>query len=194
VGYNDVSDYDRLSADSGAIYACCRIDLAGSSFHHNWVHDARPMEQGRGESGIFLDNSMVNVLVHNNVGWNNPSLTVFVNGNKQTSPGHAIYNNNGGVRLLNIKPAPVGSTRTRIINNIGTLRQEGVEDQIVVDTNLTEGNPLYRNEAALDFRLQPGSPARNTGTFLTWITVGFTDPNPSRGAYQYDAPRWVAGR
>jgi hypothetical protein len=195
VGYNDVSDYDRLSADSGAIYACCEIDMSGSSFHHNWVYDENAMERGRGEAGIFLDNSMLNVLVHNNVGWDNTSLTVFVNGNNKASPGHAIYNNNGGVRLLNIREAPATATRTRIVNTIGRIRSDGVAvpGQIDFATNL-DGDPLYRNEAARDFRLQAASPARNTGTFLTWITVGFTDPNPSRGAYQYDAPRWVPGR
>jgi hypothetical protein len=195
VGYNDVSDYDRLSADSGAIYACCDIDMSGSSFHHNWVHDARPMEAGRGESGIFLDNSMLNVLVHNNVGWNNPALTVFVNGNNDPSPGHAIYNNSGGVRLLNIKPRLPSAARTRIVNNIGPIiGTETVADDIFFDANLTAGDPLYRNPAAQDYRLQPASPARNTGVLLPWITVGYTDPNPSRGAYQYDAPRWIAGR
>jgi hypothetical protein len=190
IDHNDVSGYDRLSVDSAAIYVCCEIDMAGSSIHHNWVHDAQTMPGVRpwAAAGIYLDNSVRNALVHNNVGWNNPDTTVFVHGNNASSTGNRVLNNTGGAWLLNI----ADGTGTRVMNTIGELRVQNATG-VTYATNFA-GDPLFVNPAARDYTLRPESPARNAGTFITWITVGHTDPNPSIGAYQYGAPRWTAGR
>jgi hypothetical protein len=186
---NDIHGYSRLSVDTAAIYVCCEIDMAGSFIHHNRLHDAETMPAANqwATSGIYLDNSVFNASVHNNVGWDNPDLTVFLHGNGHGSTGNRVENNTGGVWLLNI----TDPTGTRLVNNLGPIRIDNAPGVTQI-TNFT-GDARFVDPAAHDYRLRADSPARNTGTAIPGITVGHTDPNPSIGAYQYGAPFWDAG-
>lgn len=214
IANNDIHTFSMLSVDAAAVYLCCRLDLSGSSIHHNRLHDARTMPGVRqwSTSGVYLDNQVYNAHVHNNVGWGLPDPVVFLNGDyKESEPlttgrseGNRVENNTGGVRLLAIR----NGTGTRLVNNLGPFVTGGIPEfepnfdptrtppsGITYLTNLwaADGDPRYVNEPARDYRLQAGSPARHTGTAIPGVTDPRVDANPAKGAYQYGVAPWPAG-
>lgn len=193
ISYNDLSDFSRLNVDDGAIYICCSIDAAGSSIDHNWLHGSSV--QGLdlltpfAQAGVYLDNSTFDVTAYDNVGWGVPDGTVLVNGNGSSVGGFHIFNNDGiGNPAFNGGPS---FTSSQVVNNLGSI--SGSAPGATSSNNLTSGDPLYRAPSDQDFTLQANSPARDAGIVEAPATDGYTDANPSIGAYQYGAPRWVAG-
>ncbi|GAA5186756.1 hypothetical protein GCM10023322_33700 [Rugosimonospora acidiphila] len=192
ISYNDISGFGRLIVDTGAIYVCCNLDMTGTSFDHNWVHDATPMAlvDQYGMAGVYLDASSGQAKVWDNVGWNNGYLfgaTVMMN---SPGKGNKVYNNTGGVYAYN----PPLDSGTEIINNIGANQAKTASNNVKVNNNLpTSVDPQYSDPAHQDFTLQAGSPARNAGVAISGITDGSTDAAPSIGAYQYGAPVWHPG-
>jgi hypothetical protein len=197
VSYNDVSDFGRISTDTGAIYSCCKADLTGGSIDHNWVHGYHPpaLVSPHIGPGIYLDNDTGNGLVADNVGWDLVQGTVVLNSVTGASRGNKVYNNDGGVQIRGASDAS-GSVME---NNLGgatclTTSIGGGCAGAVIDHNLDATvDPLYVDPANADYRLQYGSPARNAGVTVAGITDGSTDPVPSLGAYQYGGTRWVPG-
>ncbi|MHB9755526.1 right-handed parallel beta-helix repeat-containing protein [Streptomyces sp. BYX5S] len=197
IAYNDISGYARLSLDVAAIYTCCSVYMMGSSIDHNVLHDPAPTTTSStfGISGVYADNGQSDLRIHNNVGWGNREGTVMLNGLGTGSHDNLVANNTGGMTLFYVKEAGQ-STGTRIHNNIGTIRGlDGATDGgLVLSNNLpAETDPLFVDAAGHDFRLTADSPARNAAVPLAGITEGSTDATPSLGAYQYGAPKWVAG-
>jgi hypothetical protein len=197
VAYNDISDFARISTDTGAIYFCCKADLTGGSIDHNWVHGYHPpaLVSPHVGPGIYLDNDTGNGLVDNNVGWDLVQGTVILNSVTGVSKGNKVYNNDGGVQIRGASDAS-GSV---LQNNLGgatclTTSIGGGCTGAVIDHNLDASiDPLYVDPANADYRLQSGSPARNAAVTVAGVTDGSTDPTPSLGAYQYGAVRWVPG-
>ncbi len=191
IAYNNLYAFNRLNVDGGAIYTGFQ-NLGNTSFDHNWLHDATPMPEVYpwGEAGLYLDTGGYNALIYDNVGWNDPSSTIFIH-SPTGSPVAQVYNNDGGVTLLGVN----NGVGTNIINNIGGVNLlSGSAQGANINHNLSASvNPDYVNPSAADYQLQPNSPARNSGLFIPGITVGGTDPTPSMGAYQYGAPFWQAG-
>jgi len=216
IAYNDISHYGLLRLDGGAIYALGAIDFEGSRVDHNWVHDAEPMPglQDLATMGIYFDGGAFNLQIDNNVGWNNvKGLLGIVAGHTAATPGYGIkvFNNDGG-GFINVEQngCEVAATKTNcsvIQNNLGFLSQMTATDpNITIADNLPASapkpatieavprtDPLYLDPRVNDYRLQAGSPARGAGVAIPGVTDGSTDPNPSMGAYQYGAPRWVPG-
>ncbi|GAA4213192.1 right-handed parallel beta-helix repeat-containing protein [Actinocatenispora rupis] len=193
VAYNDLSGYDHLSTDGAAVYLCCNADMAGTSVHHNWLHDAAniPGINPFAEAGAYADNGQRDIAFYDNVGWNNLHGTVMLHGQAGVSTDNLVYDNDGGVYLLGITSA----AGTRVVNNLGDVANPpDASTGITISHNLPAAtDPLYVDAAGHDYRLQAGSPARNAAEPIPGITDGSTDPTPSLGAYQYGAVRWVPG-
>ncbi|REE99892.1 right-handed parallel beta-helix repeat-containing protein [Thermomonospora umbrina] len=194
IGYNDIHRHTMLSTDAGAVYACCELDMTGTVIHHNAVHDdlSMPSRTTWARPGIYLDLRVRNAHVHNNVGWNNPYGTVFLHGGGGPSRGNRIENNTGGVRLLNISDA-TGSTLT---NNLGEISVTGTpsfpQDRNFVPSR--DGDPRFVDPVNRDYCLRADSPARNFGTPIEGVTVGYApDPRPAAGAFQYHGGCWRPG-
>lgn len=188
---NDISGYARLSVDTGAIYAGVNLILPGSSIDHNWVHDATPLPLVKtyALAGVYLDGSTGGGQVHDNVGWNQSFGNVFMNTH---GLGTKVYDNDGGVQLY----AGAYDSGTEIENNIGADLADVDSGGVLIGHNLpTATDPRYAAPApaGTDYRLQAASPARNAGAVVPGITINYTDPQPSIGAYQYGAPYWTAG-
>jgi hypothetical protein len=90
---------------------------------------------------------------------------------------------------------PSQSTGTKIYNNIGPIRglDRATEGGLVLANNLMDGDPLFVDPGAHDYRLQARSPARNAAIALPGVNDGSTDPVPSLGAFQFGAEPWSAG-
>ncbi|SEG95170.1 Right handed beta helix region [Actinacidiphila yanglinensis] len=189
--YNDISGYARLSVDTGGIYAGVNLTLPGSSIDHNWVHDATPLPLVKtyALAGIYLDGGTGGGEVYDNVGWNQIFGTVFMNTH---GLGTKVYDNDGGVQLY----TGTYDSGTEVENNIGADLAAVSSGGVLIGHNLPAATaPLYADPApgGTDYRLQAGSPARNAGAVVSGITLNYTDPQPSIGAYQYGAPYWTAG-
>lgn len=197
IAYNDISGHASLSVDTAAIYTCCSARMEGTRIDHNVLHDPTPRPGGVypfGISGIYADNGMSDIQIDNNLGWGNHEGTVELNGLGSGSYDNLVYNNTGGMTLFYVK-GPNQSTGTKIYNNIGPITglAGATDGGLVLSNNLIDGDPLFVNPTAHDYRLQPGSPARNAAIPLPGVNDGSTDPVPSLGAFQYGADPWTAG-
>lgn len=197
IAYNDISGHASLSVDTAAIYTCCSARMEGTRIDHNVLHDPTPRPGGVypfGISGIYADNGMSDIQIDNNLGWGNHEGTVELNGLGSGSYDNLVYNNTGGMTLFYVK-GPNQSTGTKIYNNIGPITglAGATDGGLVLSNNLIDGDPLFVNPTAHDYRLQPGSPARNAAIPLPGVNDGSTDPVPSLGALQYGADPWTAG-
>jgi hypothetical protein len=198
IAYNDISQYGNLSLDTAAIYTCCGADMMGTSIDHNLLHDATPAA-GTTEkfamAGVYADNGQSNLIIANNVGWNNPTQVVMLNGLGSGSHNNRVYNNTGGLYMMYVK-GPDESTGTVMENNIGPIvgSTDATEGGMVLTNNMDSStDPLFTDAAHHDYTLTAASPARNAAIPIPGITDGSTDPVPSLGAYQYGAPVWTAG-
>ncbi len=120
IAYNDISDYDNLVVDGGAIYVCCSVNLATTVIHHNQLHDPSPFAHTAPAPGVYLDNSTYNATVYDNVAWNRTTYgAVLINPNGQSTSGNRIYNNTSGTDT-NVASTFGGTySDTEIVNNIG---------------------------------------------------------------------------
>ncbi|MFI0901351.1 right-handed parallel beta-helix repeat-containing protein [Streptomyces sp. NPDC020983] len=197
IAYNDISQYARLSLDTAAVYTCCGADMMGTSVDHNLLHDGTPTPgvTSFAVAGVYADNGQSDLVIANNVGWNNLQGTVMLNGLGTGSHNNGVYNNTGGMTLFYVKGADQ-STGTKIYNNIGRIvGSDGATDGgLVMSANLDPAvDPLFVDAAHHDYRLTEASPARNAAIPLPGVNDGSTDAVPSLGAYQYGAPKWTAG-
>ncbi|MEV6608953.1 carbohydrate-binding protein [Kutzneria sp. NPDC051319] len=189
VSYNDLSDWNNLVNDGGAIYVCCHNNLATTVFDHNLLHDPAITPNNNLTPGIYLDNGAYNATVLNNVAWNNNYGVVLFNGD--SSSGDKVYNNTEGTDPKVVSLFGSTYSTSEFANNIG---------DVDAHAGITESNnipystdPLFTNASAHDYSLQAGSPARNAGVVRPPATDGYRDRKPSAGAYQYGAPKWSAG-
>jgi hypothetical protein len=192
IAYNDLSNYNNLVVDGGAIYVCCSVDLATTLIHHNQFHDPAPLAASAPAPGVYLDNGTYGATVYDNVAWDRTTYgAVLINPAGGTTSGNQIYNNTSGTDT-NVASTFGGTfSSTSIINNIGVT---GTDAGITNSNNLTPvSSAQFTNPAANDFTLKATSPARNAGIVHSPATDGYTDPSPSEGAYQYGAPKWEAG-
>ena len=192
IAYNDLSNYNNLVVDGGAVYVCCSVNLATTVIDHNQFHDPAPLAQSAPAPGIYLDNSTYNATAYDNVAWNGTTYgAVLINPNGATTSGNQIYNNTSGTDT-NVASTFGGTfSTTDIVNNIGVT---GTGPGITNTNNLTPvSSAQYTDPAADDFTLTASSPARNAGVVWAPATNGYTDPEPSLGAYQYGAPKWIGG-
>jgi Carbohydrate binding module (family 6) len=192
IAYNDLSDYGNLVVDVGAIYVCCSVNLAGSVIHHNLLHDAAPFTASAPAPGIYLDLSTYNATVYDNVAWNRTTYgVVLVNPNGSTTSGNTIVNNTSGTDPKAVSLFGGTYTSSEVSNNIGDVdTMAGVTET----ANLAHTtSPQFTAPGSRDYSIAATSPARNAGVVRSPATDGYTDANPSIGAYQYGAPKWTAG-
>ncbi len=161
IAYNDISDYDNLVVDGGAIYVCCSVNLATTVIHHNQLHDPSPFAHTAPAPGVYLDNSTYNATVYDNVAWNRTTYgAVLINPNGQSTSGNRIYNNTSGTDT-NVASTFGGTySDTEIVNNIG----------------VTGNDPGSRTPTTSPRSVPCGSPTRPRTTSRSPPT-----PRPRRG-------------
>jgi hypothetical protein len=189
IGYNDLSDFNNLVSDGGALYVCCGVNLAGSEFDHNVMHNPAALGQTSVAPGIYLDLSTFNATAYDNVtygGTNNG--VVLINGD---SSGDKIDNNTAGDDSTSVALFSSNYPNTDLSNNIGDVSANSTATE---QGNLAYStNPLFTSPATHDYTLTAQSPARAVGVPRPPATDGYRDPHPDAGAYQYGVAKWTAG-
>ena len=192
ISYNDLSNYNNLVVDGGAVYSCCSVNLSTTVIDHNQFHDPAPLAASAPAPGVYLDNGTYGATVYDNVAWDRTTYgAVLINPAGGTTSDNQIYNNTSGTDT-NVASTFGGTfSSTEIVNNIGVT---GTDAGITNSNNLTPvSSAQFTDPAANDFTLKSTSPARNAGIVHSPATDGYTDAAPSEGAYQYGAPKWVGG-
>jgi len=144
-----------------------------------------------GESGGITVKGF-NHVVANNLVWDNAAGGIWtLGGNNNQFYYNTVYNNRGAGNGGGI--TTVGSSNTLVTNNIIYANSANINDLgsgTVFNSNLMT-NPSFVNAAANDFRIQPGSPARDSGVALAGTIYDFDKvPRPQGGgvdigAYEY---------
>jgi hypothetical protein len=186
IAYNDISLFGMLSTDLGAMYFCCYINLAGTTIHHNHIHDAYGFSPFWGTRAIYFDIESYNSTVHHNVTWN----LVWGSDNASflgtTQRGfHRIYNNTFSTKMF-------VDTGLEAKNNI--FRDETSLASTTSSNNLFSAtDPRFIDAANADFRLIDASPAIDAGVIVPGVTDTYVGSAPDIGAYEKGGLRWRVG-
>ena len=187
VTHNLVHDAMLQTTDGGAIYTF-GMDGRGTEIAYNKIYNVKT--GGYGGTGIFLDNSSSNYVVHHNVVYNvNHALKL-----NYTSKGHKIYNN-----TLSGTDDSVGSSSSS--NMSGTVFKNNIFTSTVkIAGNASESSNLYADTDARfsdgdrgDFSLKSSSPAVDRGVTLSPYTNGYGGSAPDIGALEYGRGEFRAG-
>ena len=175
------------TTDGGGIYTF-GMDGRGTEIAWNKIYNVKA--GGFGATGIFLDNSSSNYVIHHNIVWNTDHALKL----NYTSRGHKIYNNTltGGMTSVGAS-ANSSMSGTTFRNNIFT-------GAVKIAGNASEGNNLYSdtdarfvNAGGADFSLKSSSPAIDEGAVLSPYTNGFGGDAPDVGALEYGKGAFRAG-
>ncbi|MEO0844919.1 MAG: right-handed parallel beta-helix repeat-containing protein [Cyanobacteria bacterium J06648_1] len=194
IAYNDVSQFGMLSTDLGALYVCCRIDLAGGSIHHNWIHNATAFSPFWGTRGIYLDLESYNATIHHNVVWN-----IF-------GGQHSFYLTARGARgyqriYNNTFLGEVGTDdNIEAFNNIfaasENIKAAKSSHNLFADQDIRFVKPPIQEKHAdhlPDFTPSPNSPAIDKGMVIPGFTEDFVGDAPDIGAYERGKEFWRPG-
>lgn len=194
--YNDMHHANLNNDDCGPIYFCCGM-YNNTTIHHNWIHDCESRDGHFDKykaTGIYLDNSTEDVLVHHNVLWNLEWAGIQIN---WAGKNLLMYNN-----TIWSNSRPESSTMGRWVNGYtftnvqvyNTLANNGefhsTEEGNNVVMNLSD-DP-FEDYANQNFMPKAGSPAIDAGKAFP----GFTDNavgTPDVGAYERGDSRWIPG-
>jgi parallel beta-helix repeat protein len=171
-------------SDCGATYTY-EADGQGAEIAYNIIHDS-------GHTGIYLDNSSRNFIVHNNVVWNAPNAMTL----NSPSNNNLVYNNTLVASSNSIYTGWFGGpdwSGTQIKNNIFTQGLSSASGA-TMSNNIDAGtNPQFVDPATGNFQLKSTSPAINAGAVLSPYTDGYVGSAPDIGAYEYGQTPWTAG-
>jgi hypothetical protein len=180
--------------------------IRGNRIHDNGL-------SGRGGFGIGLHSGRKN-LVYDNVIWANPFGIVVAAGAEEPNSNNTIQGNRGpteqsifnntiyGNHGPGIAIAADNETRDNVVrNNIAIGNRDpnvlNRSSTTVIDHNLVQGNPRFRDPQAHDFHLQPGSMAIDAGVAIAEVRSDHDGiPRPQGkgydlGAYEYSDHSFV---
>lgn len=188
IEYNDLSRAGYLTRDLGVFYIS-NTDSQNTVISYNKLHDNLAGNKG---SGIYLDNSTQNYIVHHNVVWNCQAAGISLN----TPSNYNLIYNNTCVGSSNAWGGAFGQDMygDRIFNNI-FLTDTDYKLDAIVGHNLISAAPGYVDPypGGTDYHLQAASPAIDAGIVIPGITDGYVGSAPDIGAYEYGGPDWTAG-
>jgi hypothetical protein len=212
IDYNELYNAGLAGTDCGVVY-CFMTNGNGSVISYNWIHDNYNGYNTtlHGGTGIYLDNSSMNFIIHHNVVWNmaNGPSAVGIRANNAFPEipslgfipnSHQIYNNTmwNCWKPINSPDNDWNGTigqpywkETKVYNNI--ILKIVTFGPASIGNNYYGTTPLFTDEANHDFRLKSGSVCINSGAAIPGITDGYSGSAPDIGAYEYGGADWVPG-
>jgi hypothetical protein len=184
---NLIHDAMLQTTDGGAIYTF-GMDGRGTEIAYNKIYNVKT--GGYGGTGIFLDNSSSNYVLHHNVVYNvNHALKL-----NYASKGHKVYNN-----TLSGTDDSVGASSNSSMS--GTVFKNNIfTNSVKIAGNASESFNLYSDTDARftdagrgDFTLKSSSPAVDEGATLSPYTNGYSGSAPDIGALEYGKGEFRAG-
>ncbi|VGO18357.1 DNRLRE domain-containing protein [Pontiella sulfatireligans] len=185
---NHISHMGWLTKDLGAIKTG-GTDGLDTVIAYNWVRDHNSAAWC---TGIYLDNSSTNHIVHHNAVWN------FDNGIRMNKFGTGlyVYNNTmfNSAKESMAHYAPGGETYDGVLtyNNLcttGPFRGTDLQNNLQDDP----ANILYAGTEHGDFRTLENSTAIDYGRNIPGYTEGHAGAAPDAGAYEFGGADWIAG-
>jgi PKD repeat protein len=185
---NHISHMGWLTKDLGAVKTG-GTDGLGTVIAYNWVRDHNSSAWC---TGIYLDNSSTNHIVHHNVIWN------FDNGIRMNKfgTGHRVYNNTmyNCAKESMAHYAPGGETYHDVLtyNNLcttGPFRGTDLQNNLQDDP----AGILYAGKEHGDFRTLESSTAIDYGRHIPGYTDGHAGTAPDAGACEFGGSDWIAG-
>lgn len=214
IGYNDMSYFNKLSIDGGAVYASRTLNLDGMRVHHNWFHDSgvygTDTLKGIQVTGVYLDQAAGPVILDHNVHWNGyvtpyPSpypfhSTDFYNQIKDGSnyiSSSYLYNNTfaslgtGSSYFTGVSDPTVADKQTNNIYRRTVTAAGGAGVTSSLDESV---DPFFvgTGQGGLVYKPRLGSKAINTGTNLAGYTDDAVDI-ADKGAYEDGGHEWIPG-
>lgn len=195
--YNDMHHANMNNDDCGPIYFCCG-QYNNTTIHHNWIHDCESRDGNFVKykaTGIYLDNSTEDVIVHHNVLWNLEWTGIQIN---WAGKNLLIYNNtlwsNSGPESRSMGRWVNGYTFTNV-QVYNTLANEGefhyTEEGNNVVYNLND-DP-FEDFANQNFIPVNGTQAIDAGRIIAGYTDNSLGAAPDVGAYERGDSLWVPG-
>lgn len=178
--------------DGGAIYTYGH-DGQNTDLSYNRIHDS--LASGSGASAIYTDNNSSNFQIHHNLiyqtirglQFNPASTNMLWYNNTSIATTNSLYGNFG------FSGSVAGSAARNNIFTAATKTSDSTRS-IPLSNNITSAtNPRFVDIAALDFRLDPASPARDAGMALPPYTDGYDGSAPDAGAFESNQPPWTSG-
>lgn len=202
--YNLISGCDISDFPGGGIHLFNSHALIyANQLRGNTIHDGQTTAAGQRHWGIILADGSTDTQVVNNVVYGMPAQSgdasaflLLYSGSGNLLYNDTAYGNAGlGFNIGNGDATPIS---TQIKNSIAYANAAGdfvnAGRSTVATNNLFGTNPLFVNAATHDFRLQAGSPARNTGTSIALVTTDITgSARPKEGTYDMGAYEYGAG-
>ncbi len=190
IQYNDIGHAGRITSDLG-IVNLANQDGEGTRISRNLVHDnVAPEHTGYRGSGIYLDNLTLNFVVDHNIIWNGGTFALHFN----THSNYTLIANNTAFSPSNLMSTfrpEWDNFGTRVVNNILVDGWRVIEEGIVFISNVSEGEPGWKDPEQRDFSLSEGpGPALDTGVYITGVTTNVIG-RPDIGALERGAEDWT---
>ena len=186
VMHNRISNGGLLTTDLGGIYTW-GTDGQNSVIAYNTINGFH--SGGFGSSGIYLDNSSTNYLVHHNVVWDVDNALKM----NEPSDNNQIYNNTlVGTQLSVASDDASNMAGSILMNNFFTAPTQ-IDPSAQQTDNLTLPEAQFANARRGDLRLRHKSAAINAGTAIPGITDGYAGSAPDIGAYEVGRKPFGAG-
>ena len=186
VMHNRISNGGLLTTDLGGIYTW-GTDGQNSVIAYNMINGFH--SGGFGSSGIYLDNSSTNYLVHHNVVWDVDNALKM----NEPSDNNQIYNNTLMATQLSVASDDASNMAGSILmNNLFTAPTQ-IDPSAKQKDNLGLSEAQFANVRRGDLRLRGKSSAVNAGTLIPGITDGYAGSAPDIGAYELGRKAFGAG-
>ncbi|MEO1449917.1 MAG: right-handed parallel beta-helix repeat-containing protein, partial [Bacteroidota bacterium] len=194
--YNDMHHSNLTNDDCGPFYSCCG-NFNNTTIHHNWVHDCESPDGNFTKykaTGIYLDNSTEDVIVHHNVMWNLEWTGIQINwaGKNLLMYNNTIWSNDG----------PESKSMGRWVNGFeftnvqlyNTLANEGEFHASEMGNNVVVGlnDDPFEDFDNQNFIPKAGTGAIDAGTALPPYTDNAVG-SPDVGAYERGDTPWIPG-
>ncbi|HEX5242380.1 MAG TPA: right-handed parallel beta-helix repeat-containing protein [Tepidisphaeraceae bacterium] len=184
--HNRISNGGLLTTDLGGIYTW-GTDGQNSVIAYNLINGFH--SGGFGSSGIYLDNSSTDYLVHHNVVWDTDNALKM----NEPSDNNQIDNNTlAGTQLSVASDDASNMAGSILMNNLFTAPTQ-IDPSAQQTDNLALPGAQFTNVGRCDLRLRGKSPAINAGTVVPGITDGYAGSAPDIGAYEFGRKPFVAG-